>query len=214
MGAARAIFFDVAHTLLEKPAVMPSLVQALQRHGVHVPRDELQARHRLLMEAIIFPDRTSREFYADFNAALLRSIGALPTPALLDDMFSSCSYLPWAPFADASALERLPLPLGILSNWDDSLPQKLGEHFKVRFEWILGSAAQGVRKPSADFYRLVLEHTGLDAGDIVYVGDSMRLDIEPALNLGFRAVLLDRENLFPHSSLTRITALDQLEAVL
>lgn len=212
MSAVCAIFFDVAHTLLDKPAVLPALQSALRRHGVEVPEAQLRMRHRLLMEAIVFPDRTSRDFYAGFNAALVRSLGALPTPALLDDMFSACSYLPWAPFADAADLHGLGLPLGVLSNWDGSLKDKLAEHIPARFDWILGSEEQGVRKPEPAFFQRVLDQTGLEAGQIAYVGDSMRLDIEPALNLGFRAILLDRDDLFPDSPLARVSRIDQIRS--
>lgn len=206
-----AIFFDVAHTLLEKPAVMPALHAAMARHGIDVPMPELQARHRLLMEAIVFPDRTSRDFYADFNAALVRAVGAMPTEALLDDMFTSCSYQPWVPYTDVHAIQRIDLPRGILSNWDSSLKDRLGSLLRMDFDWILGSEEQSLRKPDSAFFRLMLESTGLAPARIAYVGDSMRLDIEPALRMGFNAILLDRDNLFPHSPLARITSLDQLE---
>ena len=206
-----AIFFDVAHTLLEKPAVMPALHAALARHGINVPMQELLARHRLLMEAVVFPDRTSRDFYADFNAALVRAVGGIPTHELLDEMFTSCSYQPWVPYPDANAIQRLELPRGILSNWDSSLKERLGALLRVDFDWILGSAEQCMRKPDAAFFRLMLDSTGLPPGQIAYVGDSMRLDIEPALGMGFQAILLDRDNLFPHSPLARITSVEQLE---
>lgn len=206
-----AIFFDVAHTLLEKPAVMPALHRAMVRHGINVPMPELLAHHRLLMEAIVFPDRTSREFYADFNAALVRAVGAIPTRALLDEIFTSCSYQPWVPYPDVHGIQRLDLPRGVLSNWDSSLKDRLSSLVRVDFDWILGSEEQCMRKPDSAFFRLMLDSTGLAPGQIAYVGDSMRLDIEPALRMGFHAILLDRDNLFPHSPLARITSLDRLE---
>lgn len=212
MAPIKAVFFDVAHTLLEKPAIMPALHAALARHGVEVPLPELVARHRLLMEAIVFPDRTSREFYAEFNAALVRAVGALPTTALLDDMFDSCSYQPWVPYADARAIAGLALPRGILSNWDTTLEEKLRTLLGISFDWVLGSEDQRLRKPDPAFFRLACHSTGLPPEQIAFVGDSMRLDIEPALRLGFRTILLDRDNLFPHSPLARVTSLAQLES--
>lgn len=214
MARIQAVFFDVAHTLLEKPAVMPALHASLARHGACVPLPELRARHRLLMEAIVFPDRTSREFYAGFNAALVRSIGMLPTTALLDDMFAACSYQPWAPYPDAHAIAGLGLPLGILSNWDLTLRDKLGSLLPVPFEWILGSEQQGIRKPDPAFFRLMAERSGFAPGEIAFVGDSMRLDIEPASRMGFHAILLDRDDLFPHSPLPRADSLAGLERFL
>jgi FMN phosphatase YigB (HAD superfamily) len=212
MGKIRAVFFDVAHTLLEKPAVLPAMRVVLSRHGVNVPLDELHARHTLLMEAIEFPDRTNREFYQGFNAALVRSLGAIPTPELLDALFAASTYQPWLPYADTPAIEQLVLPRGVLSNWDSTLKEKIAGLPGGGFQWILGSAEQNVRKPDPAFFHLMSDCTGLEAREIAYVGDSMRLDIEPAIKLGFRAILIDRKALFPHSPLPRITSLEQLES--
>lgn len=214
MGTIRAIFFDVAHTLLEKPSVLPAMRAVLARHGVDVPLDELHARHSLLMEAIVFPDRTDSEFYRGFNAAVVRALGAIPTSELLDDIFSASTYQPWVPYEDTSAIWQLGVPHGILSNWDSTLKQTLDELLGDRFDWILGSAEQQVRKPCADFFHLMSECTGFQAGEIAYVGDSMRLDIEPATRLGYRTILIDRKSVFPHSPLPRITSFDQLGSML
>ena len=214
MGTVRAVFFDVAHTLLDKPAVLPTMHATLAAHGVDVPVAALRERHRLLMEAIVFPDRTSKAFYDDFNAGLVRALGAVPTPALLDDLFAACTYRPWVPFDDLDAVAALTLPKGVLSNWDGTLKQKLADLAGLSFDWILGSADEGCRKPEPAFFRRVLDVTGFAPEQIAYVGDSMRLDMEPALAIGFRAVLLDRDGLFPHSPLPRIARLHELGAYL
>lgn len=214
MAQVRAIFFDVAHTLLGKPGVLPAMREALSRHGIHVPLAELRARHSLIMDSTVFPDRTDNVFYRNFNAAVVRSLGALPTMSLLDDIFAACSYQPWVAFDDTSAIGGLPLDCGVLSNWDNTLKDKLAGAIGIEWRWILGSAEQGARKPDPAFFALLPECTGLGCNEIAYVGDSMRLDIEPATRLGFRTVLIDRDGLFPHSSLPRITSLEQLESVL
>jgi len=186
----------------------------LARHGVHVPPDEFHARHTLLMEAIEFPDRTNSEFYRGFNAAMVRGLGVVPTPELLDELFAASTYQPWVPYVDTSAIDRLKLPRGVLSNWDATLKEKLAGLLGTEFQWVLGSAEQSVRKPDPAFFRLMSETTGLRPREIAYVGDSMRLDIEPAVKLGFHAILIDRKSLFPHSPLPRITSLEQLESLL
>jgi HAD superfamily hydrolase (TIGR01549 family) len=210
----KAIFFDVAHTLLEKPTVMPTMHTVLEKHGVTVPIHELRARHAILMEAVEFPDRTDHVFYRKFNAAVVRALGAIPTSELLDDLFAAATYQPWIPYQDVATLERIALPKGILSNWDESLEEKISGSLDFDFRWILGSAAQRFRKPDPAFFHLIMEATGLQASEIAYVGDSMKLDIEPATRLGFRAILIDRESLFPYSPLPRIGSLTELESML
>lgn len=210
----KAIFFDVANTLLHKPGLYPAIISVLLNHGVTVSYTKLLASHRFLAEVILFPDRTSSSFYRDFNSHLLRSFGVASTDEILEALFSACSYLPWAPFPDTDHLASITLPMGVLSNWDASLREKLPLIANTRFEWILGSAEQCVRKPDPDFFRKIFHATGLEAGEVIYVGDSMKLDIEPALRLGMNAILLDRDELYPSATVTRIKSLGEIAGLL
>lgn len=210
MTEIKAIFFDVANTLLYKPKVYSAIQNVLLDHKVAVPYPSLIAAHRLLSETIIFPDKTSSDFYREFNSHLLRSFGVVPTERLLDTLFSACSYLPWEAFSDVDFLSSIKVPMGVLSNWDRSLQEKLPLIANTSFDWILGSAEQGVRKPDLTFFQKIIEATGMQAEEIVYVGDSMRLDIEPALSLGMKAVLIDRDDLYPHATVQRVKSLHEV----
>src|SRR3954471_5882027 len=92
------ILFDAANTLIHKPAVWEKMPAVLERHGITIAIDKLKYNHKLLSEIIDFPDRTSCEFYTEFNRQLLLSLGIIPTPALLDELFSACKGLPWEKF--------------------------------------------------------------------------------------------------------------------
>jgi HAD superfamily hydrolase (TIGR01493 family) len=214
MPSTSAIFLDVANTLLHKPGLYPAIQSVLRVRGIDIPLPTIIDRHRLVSEVVLFPDKTSQDFYVEFNGHFLRSLGIVPESSLLDALFSACTYLPWEPFADTAVLAGLPVPLGILSNWDASLPEKLGAIENARFQWILGSADQGVRKPDPRFFARIMESTGIEPAEILYVGDSVKLDIEPALRAGIRAVLVDRDGLYPHGNAMRITSIDQLGALL
>jgi FMN phosphatase YigB (HAD superfamily) len=208
----RAVFLDVANTLLYKPALYPTIRKVLSEHGLTVePRDILVA-HRFLSEVVSFPDRTSREFYQEFNSHLIRAFGGVPKAELVDALFEACTCIPWAVFPDVSHLEKIEIPLGILSNWDSSLENRLSAVGGTEFRWVLGSAEQGVRKPDSAFFHRICQATGLAPKDILYIGDSMRLDIEPALNLGLKAVLIDRDRLYPHAIVSRIEDLGEIVA--
>jgi FMN phosphatase YigB (HAD superfamily) len=212
--AAKVVFFDVANTLLHKPGLYPAMLRALRAHGANVPARLLLERHRLLSEAVMFPDRTSRHFYDEFNAHLLRSLGIAPTDPLLDGLFSACSYLPWEVFPDTDQLDSLALPIGILSNWDASLQERLSMLGRIRPLWIFGSSQQRLRKPDPAFFRLAIDATGVPPADIAVVGDSLRLDIEPALRLGMQAFLIDRDDLYPTATVQRIRHFGELRALL
>lgn len=210
----KAVFFDVANTLLHKPGLYPAINSALLSHGINVPCNKLIASHRFLSEVIMFPDVTSIDFYRNFNSHLVRSFGAVPTDELLDEIFSACTYLPWVPFQDTSHLASIKLPIGIISNWDTSLKEKLSAVKNTCFDWVLGSAEQCVRKPDLDFFRKILDVSRLRAEEIIYVGDSMRLDIEPALSLGINAILVDRDDLYPSSTVPRIKSFGEIAGIL
>jgi FMN phosphatase YigB (HAD superfamily) len=208
----KAIFFDAANTLLHKPGLLPAMQRVLGQRGWDVPLELLARNHRLVSEVIPFPDRTSRGFYEGFNTHFLRSVGIVAGPGLLDEVFAACSYLPWEPFADTAGLAGLGLPMGILSNWDTSLASHLARIDGAGFRWVLGSEEQGVRKPDPAFFARIVQETGLAPDEIVYVGDSLRLDIEPALQAGFAALLIDRDGLYRHGNVDRIDSLAELGA--
>jgi HAD superfamily hydrolase (TIGR01549 family) len=210
----QAIFFDVANTLLHKPAVFVTIKNILADHGHAVDLGILQKSHKLLSERITFPDKTSREFYSVFNNELLNSLGIAPSQQLINEIYEKCSYLPWETFADAAIINNLNLPLGVISNWDNSLKTKLDQFFSVEFKWILGSESIGFRKPSMEFYSKILEFSGLPAQQILYVGDSIQLDIEPALQLGIQALLIDRIGIYSSDTFPVIKDLNEISTYL
>ena len=210
----KAVFFDVANTLLYKPDLYPKMEEVFKKHGYTVSRKELEKKHRTLSEVIIFPDQTSRAFYLHFNTELLYLLGIFPAENLVAELFDACTYLPWAAFQDVHALSRINLPMGVLSNWDSTLPKKLKEHIDCSFSWVLGSQLQGVRKPDPAFFKIMIESAECRPEEILFVGDSVRLDIVPAMQLGVKAVLIDRPGLYPDSGLIRISDMKQLADII
>src|SRR5688572_26309926 len=94
------VFFDVAQTLLYKPEVYEQIHGIVQRETPDITKNEIIRNHKLLSEAIKFPDKTSREFYDVFNSELMLSLGIVPEASLLDRIFKACSYLDWGSFDD------------------------------------------------------------------------------------------------------------------
>ena len=206
----KSVFFDVANTLLEKPELFSRITGALEMNGHVVSQNDLRHVHKFLAEAFVFPDKTSREFYSDFNSHLLYALGIAPSEKILNDIFEACTYLPWRAFDDTAALSNIALPVGVLSNWDSSLREKLQQHFTVDFKWILCSQVEGVKKPNPLFFKRMMDESGLEPSEILFVGDSMKLDVHPALQLGVKAVLIDRQNHFPNANVSRIQNLEEI----
>lgn len=201
MGKFDYIFFDVAGTLLHKPSFYISFNEVLASRGYDFQIKELKLRHKLISEAYKFPDVTNEDFYREFNSDFLYSLGILPDREILDSIFKKCTYLPWVPFDDVSALKKYQqiLPIGIISNFNSSLREKLQKIFGDVFSNILVSEELGVAKPSTIFYEKAIEQIGIDPGKILYIGDSLKLDIQPAQQVGMTALLIDRDNIYPTS---------------
>lgn len=68
------------------------------------------------------------------------------------------------------------------------------EHY---FSAIVESAVVGVRKPDPAIYRLGVEAAGVDASEVLVVGDSYDKDIVPAKTVGCKAVWLKGEGWKP-----------------
>jgi HAD superfamily hydrolase (TIGR01509 family) len=190
--SVRFVYFDVADTLLHKPEILRRVSDTLAKHGLHVSLEALRRAHYDEREASVFPARTDREFYRGFNRRFVERLGIPASDALALELFEACRYAPWAPFDDVTALRELKLPMGILSNWDETLSDKLRALADVRFEPVLGSAALAVAKPAPEFFLAAARAVGLQTEQIAMVGDSVKLDVEPARALGFQAFLLDR----------------------
>ncbi len=204
------IFFDVAGTLLGKPTLFSIIQKTLSDFGHEVGLNEIKNKHKLLSEVIHFPDRTDELFYKKFNSELLYLLGIVPEEIVIDCIFKNCTYLPWEAFDDTKILKELNLPMGVISNFNTSLKDKLTQFFGPVFQDVLVSEELGVAKPNIEFYRKAIEKIPFAAYEVLYVGDSIKLDLEPASKLGFKILIIDRDSFYPNSknkisSLTEIT---------
>lgn len=205
------IYFDVAHTLLNKEDVYTKMQNVLAQHNIKLPITHLKKMHKILSESTQFPDKTSAKFYRDFNQKLMIINGIVPTDKLLDDIFNALTYLPWSIFNDTKILTQLKVPIGVISNWDTTLKNKLTTFFPdVTFTNIIGSQEVGFQKPSDQIFDIAVKASGVNKNNILYIGDSIRLDYLPAQNYGLNTLLIDRENNFPYFNGNKISSLTEL----
>jgi FMN phosphatase YigB (HAD superfamily) len=206
------ILFDAANTLIHKPLLWEKILTVLNNQNIEIPLHKLQYNHKLLSEVIDFPDNTSKDFYTFFNTELLISLGIIPTDELIEELFLNCSYLPWEKFDDTDFLKGITIPVGVLSNFNNKLPVLLHSLFDVKFSDIIVSENLKQRKPSMEFYENAIEMTGCKRENILYVGDSLKLDIIPAKKSGINALLIDRIGFYPKSQFT-ISSLNELNKI-
>ncbi len=203
----RYVFFDVADTLLVKPDLIDTLVRIFADCGEEADPALVRRNHKTLSECTPFPVRTSPEFYDRFNRELLFSLGIIPTAELLSAVYERLRRLRWRAAGDVSALDSLTVPIGVISNFDGTLPELLRTLVPIPFAKIVSSHQAGTAKPSPELFRIALDGLDCSAGEVAYVGDSLKLDIVPAESAGMTAVLIDRHDLFSNYRGPKVTTL-------
>ncbi len=210
MQEIKYILFDAANTIIHKPQFWYKLDNVLKNHLVYFPLNKLKYHHKLISENITFPEKTSKDFYDYFNSEFLISLGIIPTIEFLDDIFLNCSYFPWEKYEDSYVLELISKPIGILSNFNYSLNPIITKIFpSIHFENVFISENEKIAKPSLEFYQRVVNQLSLEPNEILYIGDSLKLDIIPAREIGFQSYLIDRIKFYPNFE-KRITSLISL----
>lgn len=197
MPKIKYILLDAANTLIHKPDLWLNMNKVFKEFGHDIELGVLKKAHKMTSEIVNFPDKTSADFYAGFNSKLLVALGIKTSIELLNALFKACSYLPWKAFDDIEALTKTERKLGILSNFNVSLESKLKEIIPFEFSDIIVSEKLGLRKPQLELYNHAIKVIKLQQNEILYVGDSMELDIVPANTVGLNSCLIDRENYYP-----------------
>lgn len=209
------VLFDVADTLLHKPALLETIEGTLANVGLSLEMSAISRAHRATRELLTVPDRTGRDFYLTFNTRFLEVLGVLPTKELAEQIYLDCRSLPWAPFSDTASIKELGLPVGVVSNWNSTLRDQLQKYFPEQlFSPIVVSEEYGTAKPDQRIYREALHQTGLHPNEILFIGDSIRLDIVPAIQTGLTALLVDRYGLYPAYNGLRIASFTELPGLL
>ncbi len=205
------LLFDAANTLIHKPSLWEKIQKTLKKFNYQVEQRVIKERHKLLSEIINFPDRTDKDFYLNFNSELLLSLGIIPTNELLEELFNNCKYQPWEAFDDCKFLNDINIKKAIISNFNSSLINLIDELIGVNiFSNIIISENENTRKPELKFYQTAIEKLEIEASEILYIGDSLKLDIIPAKKLGMNTLLIDRDNIYPNSE-KRISSFKELK---
>ena len=104
-------------------------------------------------------------------------------------------------------------PMMLVSNFYGNIDEVLRSYgIRHLFKGIIESAVVGVRKPNPTLFKLGVDALELEPYEVLVVGDSLRKDIEPAEQLGCRALWLkgkgwtEEEDLQTHpNTITSIT---------
>jgi HAD superfamily hydrolase (TIGR01549 family) len=226
-----AVFFDAGETLLRPHPSFAELFAAIcHENGRPISAEQIRAVQEKLAPHLVdlaedtgvqnptFSEEGSRTFWIYLYRRFLDELGLAETgleEALYQRFSDSSSYMLFddvLPALDALARDHR---LGLISNFEGWLEERLVElEVGPRFEVTVISGVELVEKPDPGIYELALERIGLPAARCAHVGDSIKLDVEPAMALGMRAILLDRADRYPEPPCPKIATLEDLPRVI
>ncbi|MDH5505700.1 MAG: HAD family hydrolase [Anaerolineae bacterium] len=213
MSAAKAILFDLGNTLLYFDGVWPQvfsqadqgLLTYLQSTGMALEGESFLGEFRGRLNA--YYQQRESEFIEHTTAYVLRTLLAelgysdIPEETISQAMNSmyAISQAHWKLEPDAieclQTLRSRGCRIGIISNaGNDADVQTLVDKTQIRpyFDFVLSSAACGIRKPNPRIFHLALEKWGITPGEAVMVGDTLGADILGARNAGIFSVWITR----------------------
>jgi putative hydrolase of the HAD superfamily len=225
------VFFDAGETILHAHPSFPELFAATcERRGHHVRVDQVEPvlfamvrnMDRVAEEAGVrgpsLSDDASYRFWTHVYRQALGRLG-IDDGTLPDELYKVMSdTATYRLYDDAlPAIDRLRQSgrrLGLISNFEGWLEELLLElEVGDVFDVSVISALVGVEKPDARIYELALERAGVPAARALMVGDSLRLDVEPARSVGMKAVLLDRAVKYSNLDCPTVATLEELPAL-
>jgi HAD superfamily hydrolase (TIGR01662 family) len=215
----RAVLFDVDFTLARPgPELGPEgYVRAGERHGLTLePARYEAARDAARADLRRHPElEHDDEIWFRFTERIVRGMGGDADSAYdcaveltrgweRHDNFSLYTDVP----DTVAALRVAGLRIGLVSNSARDV-REFARHHGLEVDAGISSFHHGRTKPHASIFRAVLDLLGVEADEAVMVGDTITDDIEGALALGMRAILLDRAGFHPAFE-PRIETLNEL----
>lgn len=201
----RAIFFDV-RALLYGPQGPELLGEILRSEGIQVTTAEVaDGLERLPAELKqarlqIRTEEQENDYHRAMLPALLRNVGGrFPTDALvmrlLEGLHQYSAY--WSLYPETlpvlEELKQRGIALGVIANWEPSLPRFLAEfELDGYFDLALSSMAAGIAKPDPALFRRAVREIGVPADAALHAGPSIEEDVAGAISAGLTPVWVNR----------------------
>jgi HAD superfamily hydrolase (TIGR01662 family) len=205
-GVLKAVVFDVDYTLAKPgPDLGPEGYRRLgQRHGLVLdPERYDDARRAAIADLERHPELDhDEEIWIRFTERIIQGMGGTgETYEAAVEMEGAWSHAHhFELYEDAiptlEALRDRGLRLGLLSNSARDLDAFV-EHHGLVVDAVLTSRTHGKTKPHEGIFLRMLELLDVQPDEAMMVGDTPDDDIDGALAVGMRAVLVDRDRRFP-----------------
>ena len=202
----RAVFFDVDFTLISPgPTFRAEGYRVFcEKHGMPVDVSRFDGAVAAAAPLLDSPEDMpyDDEIYVRYTRQIIEGIGG-SGPGL-----EACAreiYAEWATCGHFDLYDEVPrvlhelaaagIRIGLISNSHRCLAS-FQEHFELHglIAGAVSSSEHGLMKPHPSIFRAALDLVDVPAQRAVMVGDSFRQDVEGALRVGMRAVLLHRSS--------------------
>jgi putative hydrolase of the HAD superfamily len=226
------VFFDAGETLLHPHPSFPELfarVANASGYPMDVERvNDVQQQlaphlvelaHETGIEKPSLDPDDSLVFWSHLYRRLLAELDIQDeelVQKMYDTFSSSASY---RLFDDAlpalKEIEGAGYRLGLISNFEEWLEEMLVElEVGHVFDTSIISGIEGIEKPDPEIYRKALQRAGVAAGSAVHIGDSPKMDVEPASSVGMQTILLDRYDRYADAEGPRVRSLREIPSLL
>jgi HAD superfamily hydrolase (TIGR01549 family) len=218
-----AVLFDVDFTLARPgPELGPEgYVRVGERHGLRLdPARYEAARDAALVDLRRHPElEHDDEIWFRFTERIVRGMGGDADSAYdcaVEITRGWERHENFELYDDAvpvlAELRAVGLRIGLVSNSARDV-REFARHHGLDVDAGISSFHHGRTKPHASIFRAVLDLLAVEPAEAVMVGDTIADDIEGALALGLRAILLDRDGRHPDFE-PRIQTLNDLLPIL
>ena len=229
----KAVFFDLYGTIAGfEPGRFEVQSQACAELGItltpegvlrgYADADAYMSRENAIHHIGRRTPAEKNAFFEEYQRRVIRGSGVDVSLETAGRIWRRIQQIPYdlAPYPDsASTLRTLRdrgLLTGLISNMDmggDELVAKLG--LAGLFHVAVTSGDVGAAKPDPAIFRAALSKAGVHAHEAIHVGDQLSSDVQGALAVGIRPVLLDRDLNHPgYRECPRIESLTELPGLL
>ena len=209
---ARAVLFDAVGTLLHpEPPAPVAYARTAARYGLDLSPAEVRGRFVAAYRDEEAADAGGEWLTSEarererWHRIVTRTLAGVSDPdavyASLFDHFAKPSAWRLDPGVERAlnALRHRGLLLGVGSNYDERLWPVLSGFPELRplLDRVFISAAVGVRKPGAGFFRAAVATVACAPAGVLFVGDDLENDYAGATAAGLPALLLDPDGRHP-----------------
>ena len=200
----KAVLFDLGGTLVKLEDAPVVFKRILSAYGAEVSLEKIAEVHKRQNEDLDNDQLAlmGKAYWVQWNRRLLYSVGIDKNVDFLaekiDETWLDYAGLQLYPetFPVLTTLKESHVKIGIVTNGLERDYQRILKDLNLNgfFDVVVGLDSCKKAKPNEEIFHYALDRLGVNAGETIFVGDSVSYDYEGARRAGLKPLLIDREN--------------------